>query len=1076
LTQDDADKLHLVLARLFDMFDENNDNLISYQEFGTGLTILCGGSRDDRARAAFNVVDQNGDGAIDEKELEMYLSSVFRIMYEVDSTTEAEMGTDYAQLAKITAREAFVEADTDGDGKISYSEFRKWYSSDQEDDLGQIVRDLGDAASEHLSLAEMRHLTNLDSYSVEEMMELLAAGTNEEGWIERDAFDTCFNEIAREKSRSDPVRFRLVLDKLFRLFDKDGNGVVDFAEVSTALTVLCRGGRDEKAATAFALWDSDGSGTITLDEMTAYLKCVFSLMYEANPETEKHMQVSAEELAKATAKQAFSDADVNHDDVLTFAEFQEWYSSSADQDGGSGRRAEIIRDISENAGSWVSLSEIKRITGFGLLSLAETLEVFAQACDDEGYINRELFDLCCVEIAGKDLSDEDTTKLSIIIERLFKSFSGSEKKVDFVDLSGALAVLCTHIRFSFSLSLSRYSIQYYNFTSNSHQLLKSSPTGGGDMHEKSRIVFALYDTDNSKTISLEEFERFLTSIYTVMYDAEPDTESEVGMTALELAISTSASVFKEADLDHNGFLTYDEFRRWYETEDEESMDEESMDEEEEDEEEEEDHNTAVENLEFMKEITSLGKRSVSSVLEMFAGVSDEQGFVHEEDFDKVFREIADAENMSEEKRQILEEVTDSLFQLWDKDGNGLCDFMELSVGLSVLCGSDISEKADTLFSLFDYDNSGSISREEFERYLTSVFEIMYAMDPDAESRIGCGPTELAIRTTDTCFKMADLDDSNSLSLEEFKKWYSSDQGELIQQASDVASQNISLDEVRRITTLGKRNVQDVLEMFALATDDEGYVSEEAFDSIFEELCKDSSQEDQDKLHLVLDKLYAAADSNGDGKLDYQELATCLVVLTGGNIQQRSAAAFHIYDFNNDGVIQKEELVRFLNSVYNVMYSMDSETESRVGMDAASLALVTADSIMKDADTDGSGGLSFEEFSKWYSTPEGQAVNEVVNQAASWVSLPKIKSLTTLGNRSIHEVLEKFASVTDSKGYVSRSSFEAVFHSLVPLSELSSEDRERFHQVLTRLFNTFDQDKNGVLDFVELSSGMLTLKR
>ena len=111
--------------------------------------------------------------------------------------------------------------------------------------------------------------------------------TNDQGWVTKENFDICFEEIARDNMERDPVRFKLVLAKLFKLFDRNGDGRIDFSEITTALTVLCRGGRDEKAA-AFALWDANGDGTITLDEMTSYLECVFALMYEANPIEETH--------------------------------------------------------------------------------------------------------------------------------------------------------------------------------------------------------------------------------------------------------------------------------------------------------------------------------------------------------------------------------------------------------------------------------------------------------------------------------------------------------------------------------------------------------------------------------------------------------------------------------------------------------------------------------------------------------------------------------------------------------------------------------------------------------------------
>jgi Ca2+-binding EF-hand superfamily protein len=47
------------------------------------LTILCGGSRQDKVRAAFSAFDQNGDGFISFAEMTAYLRSVFSLMFAV---------------------------------------------------------------------------------------------------------------------------------------------------------------------------------------------------------------------------------------------------------------------------------------------------------------------------------------------------------------------------------------------------------------------------------------------------------------------------------------------------------------------------------------------------------------------------------------------------------------------------------------------------------------------------------------------------------------------------------------------------------------------------------------------------------------------------------------------------------------------------------------------------------------------------------------------------------------------------------------------------------------------------------
>ena len=129
----------------------------------------------------------------------------------------------------------------------------------------------------------------------------------------------------------DPDRLQVILDRMFDLFDTDGNGVVDFSELASGLSVLCGGSRDDKAKAAFSLFDYNGDGYISLEEMTRYLASVFKVMYETQPGTAEQMGVSAEDLATVTAEQAFEDADLNHDGRLSFEEFQKWYGQPSGQ-------------------------------------------------------------------------------------------------------------------------------------------------------------------------------------------------------------------------------------------------------------------------------------------------------------------------------------------------------------------------------------------------------------------------------------------------------------------------------------------------------------------------------------------------------------------------------------------------------------------------------------------------------------------------------------------------------------------------------------------------------------------------
>ena len=89
---DDEDKLGVVMGRLYDIFDTNSDGVVHFTELSSGLSVLCGGSADAKAEAAFKLYDYNGDGVITQDEMTRYLTSVFTVMYELEPSTQGRMG------------------------------------------------------------------------------------------------------------------------------------------------------------------------------------------------------------------------------------------------------------------------------------------------------------------------------------------------------------------------------------------------------------------------------------------------------------------------------------------------------------------------------------------------------------------------------------------------------------------------------------------------------------------------------------------------------------------------------------------------------------------------------------------------------------------------------------------------------------------------------------------------------------------------------------------------------------------------------------------------------------------------
>jgi len=122
-----------------------------------------------------------------------------------------------------------------------------------------------------------------------------------------------------------------------------------------------------------------------------------------------------------------------------------------------------------------------------------------------------------------------------------------------------------------------------------------------------------------------------------------------------------------------------------------------------------------------------------------------------------------------------DEVKNAVFDLFDRDDNGIVDMMELICGISLLCQGSEDDKIHAVFNVFDENGDGFISMDEMYKFLTSVFKVvltpvvigaMNSMGVNVESA-----EDLASVTSLECFKTADLNHDGKLSVAEFKEWF-----------------------------------------------------------------------------------------------------------------------------------------------------------------------------------------------------------------------------------------------------------------------------------------------------------------
>jgi Ca2+-binding EF-hand superfamily protein len=226
-------------------------------------------------------------------------------------------------------------------------------------------------------------------------------------------------------------------------------------------------------------------------------------------------------------------------DVLDDSDDEEWLPSNddgsdgdcSDGDGSDGSDSDSGSDMPE----W-TMADVRSATKMGMFSPTDLFETFGEMttvlADGRHALTRARFMECVlniVKLGGGHKNEEEAEIADAFFGMMCDEFEDDAGLLDPRAVSSGLSVLCV-----------------------------------GPRDAKVRSAFALFDINNDGYISKEEMGQYLTSVFKVLYLASPSMESQLnGVPASKLGSVTTEQVFEQCDVNHDGRLSFEEFKKWY---------------------------------------------------------------------------------------------------------------------------------------------------------------------------------------------------------------------------------------------------------------------------------------------------------------------------------------------------------------------------------------------------------------------------------------------------------------------------------------------------------------------------------
>lgn len=127
------DKNNDMFQKLFQAFDRTGSGVVDSREVTCGLSILCYGTKSTKLAAAFDLLDEDGDGVISRRGLWKYFRSFLCALLTLSGTADELTGEDELTIivdgTALYACDSVLSTSLNGSSSVTFDDIADWYTS-----------------------------------------------------------------------------------------------------------------------------------------------------------------------------------------------------------------------------------------------------------------------------------------------------------------------------------------------------------------------------------------------------------------------------------------------------------------------------------------------------------------------------------------------------------------------------------------------------------------------------------------------------------------------------------------------------------------------------------------------------------------------------------------------------------------------------------------------------------------------------------------------------------------------------------------------------------------------------------